>query len=584
MGGMRRMAVLAAVGVGLAGVMVAGPASAAPGDSWLTARGSDRRTGEATNETAITKGAISKLAPRWSAPGQSVEGTEAIVKGTAVYVVTSDAKLRRLKAGSGATVWTAGLPGVADTPTVDGSTVYVLGGSRVKALDAATGASKFNTAVTYFCGDGSGCFGGLGAENGKVVVGAGGLLHILNGVSGVVISTTDVGQGDFDSNGGGTPAIDAADAAWYAHKFIETVPIPPSKADPLSSAKITGNGGGDAADRRWPGLRAQQEPGHHAFDVVSGAKADFAPGAIGQHKAMATDGTRLFDVMIEGGVKTLTAYDLSTGAAVVEPHRRGHGARGGQRHGDRGRELRRPGRLRRGQRHAPEAVGRHGAGRGSDRGGRSGLRGLRADAGAARLDAAGDDAHRVAGSRLPSRPPGRHTRRRDLHRSDPRTSLGAPGFRRACPRPPGCREVVSVLGPVQRGPPAMKLTGAQALIKALEMEGVEVMFGLPGGCILPAYDPLLDSSIRHILVRHEQGAGHMAEGYAHVTGRPGVAMVTSGPAATNMVTPLCDAYMDSIPHGRHHRPGARRRPSAPTPSRSATPSASPGRSPSTTSW
>jgi acetolactate synthase-1/2/3 large subunit len=93
----------------------------------------------------------------------------------------------------------------------------------------------------------------------------------------------------------------------------------------------------------------------------------------------------------------------------------------------------------------------------------------------------------------------------------------------------------------------MKLTGAQALIKSLEMEGVEVMFGLPGGCILPAYDPIIDSTIRHILVRHEQGAGHMAEGYAHVTGRPGVAMVTSGPAATNLVTPLCDAYMDSVP-------------------------------------
>ena len=93
----------------------------------------------------------------------------------------------------------------------------------------------------------------------------------------------------------------------------------------------------------------------------------------------------------------------------------------------------------------------------------------------------------------------------------------------------------------------MKLTGAQALIKSLEMEGVEVMFGLPGGAILPVYDPIIDSSIRHILVRHEQGAGHMAEGYAHATGRPGVAMVTSGPAATNIVTPLCDAYMDSIP-------------------------------------
>jgi acetolactate synthase-1/2/3 large subunit len=93
----------------------------------------------------------------------------------------------------------------------------------------------------------------------------------------------------------------------------------------------------------------------------------------------------------------------------------------------------------------------------------------------------------------------------------------------------------------------MQLNGSQALIKALEMEGVDTIFGLPGGCILPVYDPLLDSPIRHILVRHEQGAGHMAEGYAHVTGRPGVAMVTSGPAATNIVTPLADAYMDSIP-------------------------------------
>jgi acetolactate synthase I/II/III large subunit len=93
----------------------------------------------------------------------------------------------------------------------------------------------------------------------------------------------------------------------------------------------------------------------------------------------------------------------------------------------------------------------------------------------------------------------------------------------------------------------MKLTGAQALIKSLEMQGVDVMFGLPGGAILPVYDPIIDSSIRHVLVRHEQGAGHMAEGYAMVTGRPGVAMVTSGPGATNVVTPLSNAYMDSTP-------------------------------------
>jgi len=93
----------------------------------------------------------------------------------------------------------------------------------------------------------------------------------------------------------------------------------------------------------------------------------------------------------------------------------------------------------------------------------------------------------------------------------------------------------------------MELTGAQALVKSLEMQEVEVIFGLPGGAILPVYDPIIDSPIRHILVRHEQGAGHMAEGYAQATGRPGVAMVTSGPGATNIVTALADAYMDSIP-------------------------------------
>ena len=93
----------------------------------------------------------------------------------------------------------------------------------------------------------------------------------------------------------------------------------------------------------------------------------------------------------------------------------------------------------------------------------------------------------------------------------------------------------------------MKITGAQSLITSLEAQGVEVIFGLPGGAILPVYDPIIDSTIRHILVRHEQGAGHMAEGYAQATGRPGVAMVTSGPGATNIVTPISNAYMDSIP-------------------------------------
>jgi acetolactate synthase-1/2/3 large subunit len=92
-----------------------------------------------------------------------------------------------------------------------------------------------------------------------------------------------------------------------------------------------------------------------------------------------------------------------------------------------------------------------------------------------------------------------------------------------------------------------QITGAQALVAALEKLGVEVVFGIPGGAILPAYDPLFDSRLRHVLVRHEQGAGHAAAGYAQVTGRPGVCMATSGPGATNLVTPLADAYMDSVP-------------------------------------
>ena len=103
---------------------------------------------------------------------------------------------------------------------------------------------------------------------------------------------------------------------------------------------------------------------------------------------------------------------------------------------------------------------------------------------------------------------------------------------------------------------AVKVTGAQALVLAMERVGVEVVFGIPGGAVLPAYDPLLDSKqIRHILVRHEQGAGHAATGYAQATGRTGVCMATSGPGATNLVTPLADAYMDSRPRGRDHRPG-----------------------------
>jgi acetolactate synthase-1/2/3 large subunit len=102
--------------------------------------------------------------------------------------------------------------------------------------------------------------------------------------------------------------------------------------------------------------------------------------------------------------------------------------------------------------------------------------------------------------------------------------------------------------PAEIGTSGTTMTGAQSLVRSLESAGVDIVFGIPGGAILPLYDPLMDSrQVRHILVRHEQGAGHAAEGYAQATGRVGVCMATSGPGATNLVTPIADAHMDSVP-------------------------------------
>src|ERR1041384_4636104 len=105
--------------------------------------------------------------------------------------------------------------------------------------------------------------------------------------------------------------------------------------------------------------------------------------------------------------------------------------------------------------------------------------------------------------------------------------------------------------PPRPAPPVgapVRVSGAQSLVRSLEALRGEAVFGIPGGTILPAYDPLLDSvKVRHVLVRHEQGAGHAATGYAQATGRVGVCMATSGPGATNLVTPIADAYMDSVP-------------------------------------
>jgi acetolactate synthase I/II/III large subunit len=121
----------------------------------------------------------------------------------------------------------------------------------------------------------------------------------------------------------------------------------------------------------------------------------------------------------------------------------------------------------------------------------------------------------------------------------PEQSESAPNGTHAAPKPGSA--------PPKRIAPH-QLTGAQAVIRSLEELDVDTIFGIPGGAVLPVYDPLFDSQkLRHVLVRHEQGAGHAASGYAHATGRVGVCMATSGPGATNLVTPLADAQMDSIP-------------------------------------
>jgi acetolactate synthase-1/2/3 large subunit len=164
-------------------------------------------------------------------------------------------------------------------------------------------------------------------------------------------------------------------------------------------------------------------------------------------------------------------------------------------------------------------------------------------------------AHAAAGQ--PAGQPSGQAPAQSLHAPSP-LDIAARAAHRDTPAAPG-QAAASQAAPSQATPPAAahdkhdkkvkaRVSGAQALVLALESVGVDVVFGIPGGAVLPAYDPLLDSEkIRHILVRHEQGAGHAATGYAQATGRVGVCMATSGPGATNLVTPLADAYMDSVP-------------------------------------
>lgn len=129
-----------------------------------------------------------------------------------------------------------------------------------------------------------------------------------------------------------------------------------------------------------------------------------------------------------------------------------------------------------------------------------------------------------------------HTARRARASADPAVDVD----------PAAARSAATPAVPAVRPTASAQVSGAGSLVRSLEALDVDVVFGIPGGAILPAYDPLYDSTVRHILVRHEQGAGHAATGYAQATGKVGVCMATSGPGATNLVTPIADAYMDSV--------------------------------------
>jgi acetolactate synthase-1/2/3 large subunit len=177
--------------------------------------------------------------------------------------------------------------------------------------------------------------------------------------------------------------------------------------------------------------------------------------------------------------------------------------------------------------------------------GRKGTAGPESPAGSPAPPASAVPSPRDLAARSPHREAPRDTPRdtpRDAARAADHSQAGLPAPAEHAPAPAEAPRVQVT------SPGRVRATGAQALVYALERVGADVVFGIPGGAVLPAYDPLLDSKIiRHILVRHEQGAGHAATGYAQATGRVGVCMATSGPGATNLVTPIADAYMDSVP-------------------------------------
>jgi outer membrane protein assembly factor BamB len=308
---------LGAVLGGTEAILTAPPSHAR--ELWPTQRADSFRTGS-VGDPSITLSTVARLAPgAILSDAPTVPGTEPVGSDCGLWWVTWDGTTGRLWARDFCdnVRWNRPLPGRPFSPTLFGGlTVYA--GTKLRNYDPNTGVVRWSVTPPAAYGDGGG-FGGLGNENGKLLLGAGMLLSLIRISDGKVLKTIDVSRGDLDSNGGSAPMIDDRDTAWYSYKFLDTLAVPPSTVDPITTPRFVGNGG--TIPMLAPGRRVvigTTSNGLLWFDQTTGAKHVIDATAVGRHKALATDGTRIFDVSQRGGIRTLRAYDIVSGTKLWE--------------------------------------------------------------------------------------------------------------------------------------------------------------------------------------------------------------------------------------------------------------------------
>jgi outer membrane protein assembly factor BamB len=320
-------------GLAVAGVAVTargGIPSAFAVTTWLTARGSNARTGQATGEPAFTPATIAGLRRRWTVGPPTVIDTEALVRGARIYSVTqagdfyAPGTLFVRRASDGGVVWSRNLPGRPTTPTIGTGRVVAYSEESdgtvtpdINAFDADSGAPLWAVVPPFATEAPLG--GGLGIASGKIVVASGFTLSVLRASDGGVLRQLDVANGDFDSSGGAAPMIDGAGTAWYGYKFLDTLAVPPSTTDPISSPKHVGN---RATSPVLAGNRVfiAGVTDLDVFNRTTGQKTTLTTWPTSTHHALAWDGTRLFaSSRRSGNANALRAYSASGGLLWTRP-------------------------------------------------------------------------------------------------------------------------------------------------------------------------------------------------------------------------------------------------------------------------